>query len=362
MKKRKKLKVFLTDTKTYLGLLMKIRLIGHSKNSIMSVGVEGPWYQFQRTLKDLGHEISSENFGAGNNCLIANSHSRRAIAECDENKIPLNRRILILWEPKVVIPKMYKKKILSQYGKIYAPSVSWSEQVKGEKFNWPQLNLRSRSQDFKDWETRKNKAVMVLANKFSASRGEQYSLRRELNQLCEEKNEMDLFGSKWNEGYSYNIKHYVKSLLRTPIQDFDPRSAKLLLRMFSNFKGHSKDKIETTSGYTISIVIENSCDYISEKLFDSVCSGAITVYVGADLEKFGLKRDTVIQSGASAKDIAKIVRNLKSKSLDDQKKIAQTQYNSLIEVADKWEGNVVLTKLARDIHSYLKSTYNSNVA
>jgi hypothetical protein len=333
---------------------MKIRLTGHSKNPTMNVGLEGPWYRFQKTLEDLGHEIITENFGIANDCLIANSHSRKAILECNDNKIPISRRILILWEPEVVVPKIYSRKILSQYGKIYTPSVDWSEKVNAEVFNWPQLDLKDYEQNYHNWGDRRNKAVMVLGNKFSASNGEHYSLRRELNLLCEEDNEMDLYGTKWNEGYFYNIKHYIGCLLRTPPQSINLRSAMLLSKSFSNFKGHSKNKIETISTYTISIVIENSSDYISEKLFDSVSSGAITVYVGADLKKYGLNPDSAIQSKASAKEIAGIIRDLRSRTIKDQKNIAETQYNSLAKVADKWEGSVVLTKLAQNINSYLK--------
>jgi hypothetical protein len=335
---------------------MNIRLIGHSKNPVMNVGDEGPWYEFQRTLEELGHKVSTEDFGSKNDCLIANSHSKDALLECDMNKVPINRRILVLWEPKVVVPKVYKRKTLIQYGKIYAPSVDWSEKVDGEIFKWPQLNLRSYEPNYENWGSRKNKAIMVLANKFSASRGEQYTLRRELNLLCEEKNVMDLYGAKWNEGNLYNLRHYLGTLLRTPILDIDLRSAKLLKKTFSNFKGHCDNKRETTSKYAISIVTENSSDYISEKLFDSVSSGAITIYIGPDLERFGLNRDSAIQTAPSAEEIVKVVRQLQSKTVDQQRKIAETQYNSLLKAADNWEGNLVLTKLAKDIHSYLEST------
>lgn len=335
---------------------MKIRLIGHSKNPTMNVGVEGPWYQFKKTLEELGLEINTEDFGNKNDCLIANSHSKEAILECKNNKTPINRRILILWEPKIVVPKLYSRRILSQYGKIYTPSVDWSEKVKGEIFKWPQLNLRSHVPKYENWGVRKNKAVMVLANKFSASRGEQYSLRRELNRLCADKEIMDLYGAKWNEGYMYNMRHYVGNLLRTPITNLDLSSAKYLKKKYSNFKGHSENKLDTTSKYAISVVIENSSDYISEKLFDSVASGAITIYVGPNLERYGLSGETAIQTKASAKEIIKVVRNLQSKSIDEQRKIAKNQYNSLLKAADRWEGNLVLTTLARDINSYLEST------
>jgi hypothetical protein len=74
------------------------------------------------------------------------------------------------------------------------------------------------------------------------------------------------------------------------------------------------------------------------------------------LERFGLNRDSAIQTKPSAEEIVKVVRHLQSKTVDQQRKIAATQYNSLLKTADDWEGNLVLTKLAKDIHSYLEST------
>lgn len=337
---------------------MKIRLIGHSKNPTMNVGADGPWYEFKKTLEKFGHEISTDNFGAKNDCLIANSHSKDAIFECDGNKIPIKRRILILWEPDVVVPRVYKKKILKQYGKVYTPSVNWSKKVSGEVFKWPQLNLIDYKQSYENWESRNNKAVMVLANKFSAVQGEQYSLRRELNMLSTDNNTLDLYGAKWGEGNSYNLRHYFGSLVRTPILSINPRSAKLLRKSFSNFKGLSENKFSTISQYAISVVIENSSDYISEKLFDSVASGAITIYVGPDIMRYGLSGDSVIQSSASAKEIIRIIRNLQSKTINEQRKIAKNQYNSLLKTANEWECNLVLTKLARDINFYLESNIN----
>jgi hypothetical protein len=130
------------------------------------------------------------------------------------------------------------------------------------------------------------------------------------------------------------------------------------MRKFRNFRGLSEDKFKTMENYSISVVIENSADYVSEKLFDSISSGAITIYVGPDLEKYGISGDSAIQTEASAEEVIKVVRNLQSKTINDQREIARKQYNSLLNTADDWECNFVLTKLAHDINSYLVSTIN----
>lgn len=322
----------------------------------MPVGSAGPWFNFARTLKSDSNEIIEANYGEKIDALVSNSHSFNAIKECDTNNVPKSRRILVLWEPKTVNPATYSKKTLENYGKIFTPSVDWAEKIHADSFLWPQLDLKVHKPDFANWDQRLNKASIVLANKFSACKGELYSLRREIAFKTQDQNLLDLYGSKWNLGAIYDFRHYFGNLLRTPLNDISFESFKYLMRNFRNFRGLSEDKFKTMENYRISVVIENSADYVSEKLFDSVSSGAITIYVGPDLEKYGISSESAIQTKASSEEIIKVVRDLQSKSTIDQRKIAKNQYNSLLITADDWECNLVLTNLARDINSYLAST------
>jgi hypothetical protein len=337
---------------------MIIRLVGHLTEAVMPVGSAGPWFNFKRTLKSYSNEITEANYGAQIDALVANSHSSEAINECDYSNVPKNRRILILWEPKIVNPITYSKKTLDNYGKIFTPSVDWAEKIGAESFLWPQLDLKIHKPNFTNWDQRLNKASIVLANKFSACEGELYSLRREIAFKTQDQGLLDLYGSKWNLGVVYDFRHYFGNLVRTPLNDISFLSFRYLMRKFRNYKGLSEDKFRTMENYRISVVFENSADYVSEKLFDSVSSGAITIYVGPDIERYGLNGNSVIQTKASAEEIIKIVRNLQSKTIDEQREIARNQYNSLLNTADDWECNLVLTKLARDINSYLASTIN----
>jgi hypothetical protein len=335
---------------------MKIRLVGHLREAVMPVGSAGPWFDFKRTLKNNSNEITEASYGEQIDALVANSHSTNAIDECDFSNVSKNRRILILWEPKIVNPATYSKKTLDNYGKIFTPSIDWAEKIGAESFLWPQLDLKTHKPNFTNWDRRLNKASIVLANKFSACKGEMYSLRREIAFKTQDQDLLDLYGSKWNLSAIYDFRHYFGNLLRTPLNNISFLSFRYLMRKFRNYKGLSEDKFRTMENYRISVVIENSADYVSEKLFDSISSGAITIYVGPDLEKYGLSRDSAIQAEPSAKEIIKVVRNLQSKTSKDQKEIARNQYNSILNTASDWECNLVLKKLAYDVNSYLKST------
>jgi len=332
---------------------MKIRLVGHLREPVMPVGILGPWFEFKNSLRNFSNEIAEHNYGEKIDALVANSHSPEAINECNLNQIPNNRRILVLWEPKIVNPKTYSRKTLNNYGKIFTPSVDWAEKLGAESFLWPQLDLHNNEPKFTNWEQRENKATIVLANKFSACKGELYSLRRQLAYKTRNKNLLDLYGSKWNLGVVYDLKHYIGNLLRTPIRDVSFLSHRYLMKKHKNFRGLSADKFETMSNYRISVVIENSADYISEKLFDSVSSGAITIYIGPTIEKYGLNKNSVIQCRPNTKEIIKKIKFLQSLTTHKQLEIAKLQYSSLRNSSASWECHTVLKNLALKINNYL---------
>ena len=335
---------------------MKIRIVGQAGEAVMPLRASGPWLAFSDQLIGSSNEIVQTNFGQKIDALIANSYSSKSLAECEMNKLPKKRRILVLWEPSINNPKTYSEKILQNYGKIYAPSVDWAKKIQGEFFNWPQLDLRKSKPNFSNWNKRENKAVVVLANKFSASKGQLYSLRRGVAYYSQSDDVLDLFGDKWNSGALYDLGHYLYAFLKTPLKDFDCSSNKFMMKKYKNYKGFTPNKIPEMSKYRISLVIENSADYVSEKLFDSVSSGAITIYVGPNIEKYGLDQKSVIQCNPDVTEIIETIKHIQSISADNQLKIAESQYISLLKSADKWDGKVVLKDLAVRINRYLKTT------
>lgn len=332
---------------------MKIRLVGHLGEASMPVGEIGPWVDFKTELSGNSNEIVIGGFGQEIDALVANSYSLESIKECNSNQISIERRVLVLWEPKAVSPKNYSKEVLANYGKIFAPSVQWAQALGAEVFNWPQVDLENCDPNFSNWHQRRNKSVFILANKFSACKGELYSLRRELAFKTQEKDLLDIYGNNWNFGWFYNFIHYLRSLTRTPIMDLSLTSARFITKKFKNYKGVSHNKLQTNFGYRISLVIENSADYISEKLFDSVSSGAITIYVGPNIAKYGLNENSVIQCIPSSREIIKTIEMIQNMPVSAQLKIAKLQFESLQTQSKNWECHFVLKALALKINNYL---------
>jgi hypothetical protein len=315
----------------------------------MATGSEGPWHEFVKELKNKGCEIVQDDFGAQIDLLIANSHSRKGIKEAQKSKLDQNKKHLILWEPPVIDHKRHRESVLKQYGVIWSPTINWASKHNTRIFNWPQLRLEEHIESFEKWSLRENKSVMVLANKFSAAKGELYSLRRELGIKTAKNFILDLYGDKWNLTRMYSLRHYFGNLIRTPIWKISMKSWRYLGSQQKNYKGLSLDKAKTCSKYRIVVVLENSKDYISEKFFDAFASGAIVVYVGPSLNQFGIPDETAILVEPNVNLIMEKIIEISNLETKEQYEISCSQQRNILSISSEWECNFVLKKLASDI-------------
>jgi hypothetical protein len=80
--------------------------------------------------------------------------------------------------------------------------------------------------------------------------------------------------------------------------------------------GPVADKLQTASNYKFALVIENSGDYMSEKLFDALFSGCLPIYVGAPVETYGIPKNLVIQAGPSIGEIRQGIIQAQNVDLD----------------------------------------------
>jgi hypothetical protein len=260
----------------------------------------------------------------------------------------------ILWEPRSIDYKRHSRRVLDNYGSIWSPSIEWAPNLNTKYFNWPQLKLNKQTETINIWRNRENKALMVLANKFSATRGELYSLRRETALVTCEKESMDLYGDKWNLGKSYDYRHYIGNFLRTPINLLSLKSSTNLGKIHKNYKGLSVNKIQTTQSYRIVVVLENSSDYISEKLFDAFGGGAIVIYVGPDISSYKIPKKSAIEVKADAEQINLKIMEIQALPIEKQFEIMREQQKNILSISEFWYCNYVLKKLAVDIRKELK--------
>jgi hypothetical protein len=144
---------------------MRIRVVGHDGSPVFPFGESGPWASFRDVLLKAGHKIVDGEFGQKVDALIAHNHSPEALKEAYQ--VPVDFKVLVLWEPWIVEKERYKKETLSQYGSVFAPSIEWAEQTNAISFKWPQ-DVISDSFSFDGWNKCDNRIVIVQGNKFSA--------------------------------------------------------------------------------------------------------------------------------------------------------------------------------------------------
>lgn len=327
--------------------MKKVLLVGHDGEVRLPYEKSKAWTSFARVLKENEWEIVNE-YSDDVDAIVANSHKHNFISNDQFEKIDHARRVLILWEPYVVETERYQPETLDKYAHIYAPSKMWADRIGGVAFNWPQDAINDEKQIFDDWENRSEKVVVIQGNKFSARSGELYSLRRRvISQLDPQK--LDLYGTNWNSGIKFDWWHWSRSLINSKFLDISLMSALGIGHKYSNYRGAVDDKQERLASYQISLVIENSADFVSEKIFDSIRAGCLTIYVGPKLELFGLNSDVSIVAKNSKRSVLTAVERVLEMSSNDRMQLAKLQRENLRTLSSDWENEFVLSALAEKI-------------
>lgn len=203
-------------------------------------------------------------------------------------------RILIMMEPTVVIPEYLRKNFRSLFTSVLEVGRPHSNPV----FHWPQ----NWNTNYFDNEDRLERIVAISSNKYSFVPGEMYSLRANAYSIIET---LDLFGHGWNRSFGSVGLKLAKELIISLVGSHRGTlsGARSALLPQNNFMGPSTSKWETISKYRYSLVIENSLEFMSEKLVDSILAGSMPVYVGPPTETFGIPKSLVFSAGPSIESV-----------------------------------------------------------
>ena len=181
---------------------------------------------------------------------------------------------------------------------------------------------------------KKDRAVIVNAHKFSYTKGELYSLRRECASGI---SLIDLFGFGWEVSKTTILRKLLFELFNSvaSLQRLSFRQPKAFSR-FPNYFGISDNKLRTLADYKVAVVIENSEEFMSEKLFDAWFAGCLPIYVGPNLEQWGIPEDLYIQASPSSVQVERAVREGIARS-NHQFREKLKKWLELPEVTTTWE-------------------------
>lgn len=217
--------------------------------------------------------------------------------------VPVRRTALVVLEPRVTAPRMYEMSALVHYGHRFAPSPLWAEPLAAEVFPWPQM-VGEPAQTSGPWPYA---ASMINAEKRSAVRGSLYGLRRKVIRACDVNSvPLAVFGSGWDNSAPQRFEAGSKAVARALLARDRPQLGEALGQP-SIRPGHAlgvvADKSSAFAAAPASIVIENSRDYVSEKLFDALSAGIAPIYVGPPLGLFGIPPEVAVQVEPHAPDV-----------------------------------------------------------
>jgi hypothetical protein len=233
-----------------------------------------------------------------------------------QSKLPNRSKAtaLIRMEPKVVHPSNYKRKRLDEFEKIISIGAAQDNGSEGSQINWPQI-WPSNAFWLRPSFDRIRRVALINANKISFVKGEMYSLRRRASHSIDE---IDTFGRDWDSKFFKRLIQATKQILLA-IRFLQPISLGALSKWFTRVPrdmGPVADKLLAASNYQFCLVIENSQDYMSEKLFDALFSGCLPIYVGPPVESYGIPNNLVVQSGPSIHDIRQGIIQAKAVNLE----------------------------------------------
>lgn len=268
-------------------------------------------------------------------------------------KLPNKFNILILWEPKSVMPWQYKKSVLNKFDLIIPMSpwrarnlgiINWAFHPSKIEFIPINENLRNKN------------VVMVNAAKFSASNQSLYGLRRKISKKLHSMNiGYELYGQNWHMKKSKELRERIWAV-RKELSAFNlPNLSEAFSEISYNypeFLGTVDDKLSKLSEYRYSLVIENDPDWITEKLFDALAARCVPIYIGPDLGRFKQLDKCVIQLAPSVKAVEEFFYN-HNQSLYNLKKAAVDALSSDSEDLNEF----ALDSVSEKISTIVKNNY-----
>jgi hypothetical protein len=166
---------------------------------------------------------------------------------------------------------------------------------------------------------------------------------------------IDVAGHDWDLKIKSLCFKIVKSLWRSQLKDFSTESFSNLLPKLTNYLGSIESKDQISIRYRIALVVENSLDYVSEKLFEALSCKNIVVYVGPELQHFGLNDQMVIRVAPNINSIFSELKNILHLNEEEQFKILERQQLEYTKIVGEWDNRAVLEKMAKGILEKIQS-------
>jgi alpha(1,3/1,4) fucosyltransferase len=201
-----------------------------------------------------------------------------------------DKAVLFLWEPPTTSPKLYTKKVLKRFSKIYTWDDALVDNQTFFKLHYPVLQPMAAS--LPSFEEKKL-CTLIVSNKTSRHPLELYSEREAAIRFFEELPDsgFEFYGIGWED------------------------------KNYKNYRGAVADKLETLKRYRFAICYENMrgvTGYVTEKLFDCFAAGCVPIYWGAENIEEYVPRECFIDKRAfsSYLELHAFLQNMKAQEYE----------------------------------------------
>ena len=281
------------------------------------------------------------------NRIVCIDYSPSVSREIKTLGLSLENCTLVQMEPSVVLPANYAGPRQRQFGKVI--TVGGFSSQDSSSVHWPLLwPSASEIEELHETE-RSERAVVINGNKMSLIEGELYSLRRTAIKNLEN---LDLYGTEWDSRFASRCIIALKSLAQAVLSIKLPRLSGLNLwfQDYPKSKGPVDDKLTTMAQYKYALVIENSAEYMSEKLMEALFAGCIPIYVGPNPEKYGIPKELVILAQPSLRSIQEALLQAERWNMKEfHAKLGA--FLSSSDVRDLWDHTRVYERLLETIQN-----------
>ena len=331
--------------------------------------------QFLRALQKSDYQISDLKEA---DILISINHSNSSYKSFMRFGKTKKQCVLIRIEPYAVFPAQYSKKITDKYGLII--SVGYKEIDEGKYYyvGYPYSYLPNpnaqltkgtsasqiiESEEFEalftlnNWLSRKIIVSLIASNKVSSTTNSNYGLRRNLAYSFA-RSALKIYGDLWDANFVKKLDHRFRVAIHAIRNGTLPNPFSVygsFFRRYKNFIGQIENKQNFVKNSKFSLIVENSTESVSEKLFDALINGSIPIYYGPQLIDMGIPGDKISLDGTKStkyleEKIYNISNNEVANYLKEIKKFLRSQsfleywteenvYKKIIEKIQKFNQN-----------------------
>ena len=196
--------------------------------------------------------------------------------------------------------------------------------------------------------------MLIAANKVSPTSKSNYRIRRHLAKNLNPKL-LYVYGPLWRASIITLIIHRIKVMVYSIRTGYFPNIKEIygnLFTKYSSFVKEPEDKHKVIREYKYSLVIENSSEYCSEKIFDAMINGSIPIYIGPRNSNVHLPNNLYLWSSGAIDELELLVETFTEKDSADMLKSMKNYFLS-DEFSESWQSEKVYEKIAKEIKALI---------